>query len=79
MARRDEAKRELEAARGVWEDVAVRARTVHCPVHFVQPWRVNVIGDQPSRLRLNVSGCCPRLGETVTALIRADPRLGGPR
>lgn len=79
MPPKDEAKRDLDAARAVWEDVAVRARAVHCPVHFALPWRVDVIGTEPSRLRLNVSGCCPRLGEAVTALVRSDPRLGGPR
>jgi hypothetical protein len=70
---------EAAAARAIWEDLAVRARTVHCPTHFVQPWRIDVIGDTPGRMRLNVSGCCPQLGEAVTALIRTDPRVGGPR
>jgi hypothetical protein len=69
---------QMEAARAVWEEIAAKARAVHCPQHFVQPWRVDVIGDSPARLRLNVSGCCAQVGAAVTALIKADPRVGGP-
>jgi hypothetical protein len=75
----DQNQREMAAARGLWEELAVRARLVHCPDHFTQPWRVMVLGDTPAKLRLYVSGCCPRLGEAVNQMIRSEPRISGPR
>ena len=78
MAPSDGQKSELEAARAVWADIAVRARTVHCPEHYVGPGRIAVVGSTPAKLHLNVSGCCPKIGEAVTAVVRADPRVGGP-
>lgn len=68
----------LAAARAVWEDLAVRARRLHCPEHFVQPWKIVVIGDTSERLRLDIYGCCSRLQVVVTEMIRSDPRTGGP-
>lgn len=68
----------LAAARALWEDLAVRARGLHCPEHFVQPWRVVVIGDTSERLRLNIYGCCPKLQVVVTDMIRSDPRTASP-
>ena len=68
----------LAAARVVWEDLAVRARGLHCPEHFVQPWRVVVIGEASERLRLNIYGCCPKLQVVVSDMIRSDPRTSGP-
>jgi hypothetical protein len=77
----DQAQREedrLAAARALWEDLAVRARGLHCPDHFVQPWRVVVIGDSTEKLRLNIYGCCPKLQVVITEMIRSDPRSSGP-
>jgi hypothetical protein len=77
----DQAQREedrLAAARALWEDLAVRARGLHCPDHFVQPWRVVVIGDSSEKLRLNIYGCCPKLQVVITEMIRSDPRSSGP-
>ena len=70
---------DVAAARALWEELAARARMVHCPQHFAQPWRVVVIGDTPAKLRLYTSGCCPQLGDAVNAMIRAEPRISGPR
>lgn len=70
---------DADAARALWEELAVRARSVHCPEHFVLPWRVSVLGDAPARYRLYVSGCCARLGDAVNEMIRSDPRTSGPR
>ena len=77
----DQAQREkdrLAAARALWEDLAIRARGLHCPEHFVQPWRVVVIGDTTEKLRLNIYGCCPKLQVVITEMIRSDPRRSGP-
>jgi hypothetical protein len=68
----------LAAAQALWEDLAVRARGLHCPEHFVQPWRVVVIGETAERLRLNIYGCCPKLQVVVSEMIRSDPRTSGP-
>ena len=57
----------------MWEGLAVKARALHCPDHYAQPWRVSLLGDTPATFRLYVSGCCPRLGEEVTEMIRRDP------
>lgn len=75
----DPNQRDVDSARSLWEEMAVRARALHCPEHFAQPWRVSVLGETPERYRLYVSGCCPRLGEAVNQLIRSDPRISGPR
>jgi hypothetical protein len=58
--------------RAVWEDLARQARGVHCPAHFVEPWRVHVIGTPP-RLKLDIAGCCPRIGQAINEMIAADP------
>lgn len=63
-----------ESARKLWDELALKARAIHCPEHFVAPWRVVVIGDTP-RLRLQVYGCCERIGQAVTAMVNADPRV----
>jgi hypothetical protein len=80
---RDEQKRRdaahMAAARATWEDLAARARGLHCPDHIVGPWRVVVTGDRPESLNLQIYGCCPRLGVAVAEMIRADPRVSGPR
>jgi hypothetical protein len=60
---------QLEA---LWEDLARKARGVHCPEHFVEPWRVRVIG-RPPRLKLDLSGCCAKIGRAVNEMIAADP------
>jgi hypothetical protein len=59
-------------AQALWEDLAAKARTVHCPEHFVEPWRVYVIGTAP-RLKLDISGCCPKIGSAINEMIAADP------
>lgn len=69
MAAKDEKDAQLEA---LWEDLATKARRVHCPEHFVEPWRVHVIGTPP-RLKLDISGCCPRIGRAINDMIAADP------
>jgi hypothetical protein len=69
---------ELDAARAVWDELAARARSLHCPEHFVEPWRVVVIGDRPDRLRLQIYGCCARLQAVVNEMIGSDPRVSGP-
>ena len=56
LAAMDEKDAQLQA---LWEDLARKARGVHCPEHFVEPWRVYVIGTAP-KLKLDISGCCPR-------------------
>jgi hypothetical protein len=58
--------------RALWEDLARQARGVHCPEHFVEPWRVYVIGTPPD-LKLDISGCCPRIGRAINDMIRDDP------
>lgn len=59
-------------AQALWEDLARKARGVHCPQHFVEPWRVTVIGTAP-RLRLDIAGCCPGIGRAINEMIAADP------
>ena len=49
-----------------------------CPVHYVGPWRVVVIGETRESMRLQVYGCCERIGAAVTAMVRADPRVASP-
>ncbi|CAN5582199.1 hypothetical protein BH23CHL8_BH23CHL8_16260 [soil metagenome] len=76
----DQKRRDADAmlsARTLWEDLAVKARGLHCPEHFVGPWRVVVIGETRDTLRLQVYGCCGRLGQAVTEMIREDPRVPG--
>jgi len=75
----DEKQRDMAVARALWEDLAARARLLHCPEHYAQPWRVVVIGDTPDKLRLHISGCCSQLQVVVTELIRSDSRISGPR
>jgi hypothetical protein len=75
----DDKPGDLAEAKVIWEQLAARARGLHCPVHYVEPWRVTVIGDTPAKLRLYVSGCCPGLQTAVTELIRSEPRVSGPR
>ena len=77
----DEREREAEllrAMRALWEDLAAKARAVSCPAHLVGPWRVVVIGDTRSSMRLQVYGCCERIGQAVTAMVNADPRIARP-
>ena len=74
----DQQQPDMAAARAIWEDIARRAHSVHCPEHFVAPWRVVVIGDTPDRLRLQIYGCCEKLQLVVTDLIKADPRVSRP-
>lgn len=69
MAAKDEKDAQLEA---LWEDLATKARAVHCPEHFVGPWRVHVIGTPP-RLKLDIAGCCPRIGRAINQMIADDP------
>lgn len=75
----DQEQGQAEAARALWEDLARRARGVHCPDHYVEPWRVTVLGDTPRTYRLYISGCCGRLGDAVNQMVRRDPRIAGPR
>jgi hypothetical protein len=69
----------LAAARALWEDLASKARALHCPEHIVGPWRVVVTGERPETLNLQIYGCCQRLGMVVADMIEADPRVSGPR
>jgi hypothetical protein len=69
---------ELAAARALWDDLAVKARAIHCPDHMVGPWRIVVTGETRESMKLQVYGCCPRLGQAVTGMIRADPRTSKP-
>lgn len=78
MASSDQEHRDIESARAIWDDLAARARSLHCPAHFVEPWRVVVIGESPARMRLQIYGCCSRLQEVVNELIASDPRVSGP-
>jgi hypothetical protein len=66
------------ARRALWEDLAARARGLSCPVHFVGPWRVVVVGESRESMRLQVYGCCERIGQAVTAMVRSDPRVTSP-
>jgi len=74
----DQQQQDLAAARAVWEELAIRARALHCPEHFVPPWKVIVIGDARDKLRLQIYGCCPKLQTVTTEMIRRDPRMSGP-
>ena len=81
-ARHDQKQRDtalLATARALWDDLAVKARLLHCPEHIVQPWRVVVIGDTREALRLQIYGCCDRLQLVISEMIRADPRISGPK
>ena len=78
QARREQEQNQAAAARALWDELARRARGVHCPEHYVEPWRVTIIGDRPETYRLYVSGCCSKLGDAVNAMIRTDPRIAGP-
>ena len=70
---------ELKRARqALWEDLASKARGLNCPEHYVGPWRVVVTGETRETMRLQVYGCCERIGQAVTAMLRADPRLANP-
>lgn len=69
MAAKDEKDAQLEA---LWEELARKARGVHCPQHFVEPWRVSVIGTPPA-LKLAIAGCCSRIGQAINEMIAEDP------
>ena len=69
MAETDDKEAQLRA---LWDDLARQARGVHCPEHFVEPWRVYVIGTPPD-LKLDISGCCPKIGRAINEMIRDDP------
>ena len=69
----------MASARALWEDLAVKARSLHCPEHVVGPWRIVVSGETPESLRLQVYGCCEKIGRAVTEMIRADPRTSRQR
>ena len=71
MAATDEKDAQLQA---LWESLAQQARGVHCPEHFVEPWRVYVIGTLP-HLKLDLAGCCPKIGKAVNKMIASDPRF----
>jgi len=72
------AKEDTDAVQAMWDDLARQARSVHCPEHFVEPWRVHVIGTSP-HLKLDISGCCPRIGKAVNEMIAADPKFRATR
>ena len=78
MPLEDDAKQRDKVAKAVWEDLAAKARGLHCPEHFVEPWRVVVSGSSAGNYRLQIYGCCSQLQTVVSALIKADPRIGGP-
>lgn len=69
MAATDDKDAQLQA---LWEDLARKARGVHCPEHYVEPWRVTVIG-RPPALKLDIAGCCPRIGQAINQMIADDP------
>ena len=71
-------KERLAAARTRWEYLAARARGLHCPEHRMTPWRVVVVGDRAEKLNLQIYGCCGKLGDVVTDMIRTDPSVSGP-
>ena len=73
----DDAQQEMAAARAMWEELAARARALHCPEHFVPPWKVVVSGGSREKLRLQIYGCCARLQTLTTEMIRKDPRMSG--
>lgn len=75
VSREEQAQRDaalMVATRALWEDLAVKARGLHCPEHIVGPWRVTVTGDTRETMRLQVYGCCEKVGQAVTEMIRAD-------
>ncbi len=74
----DDQQRDMAAARALWDDLAQGARRLHCPEHFVAPWRVVVTGDTRNALRLQLYGCCDKLEVVVSAMLRADPRISRP-
>jgi hypothetical protein len=69
LAATDDRDAQLQA---LCEDLARQARSVHCPEHFVEPWRVRVIGTPP-QLKLDIAGCCPRIGRAINEMIANDP------
>jgi len=69
----------LAASKSLWEDLALRARALHCPEHLVGPWRVVVSGETRETMRLQIYGCCERLGQVINEMVRQDPRIAGPR
>jgi hypothetical protein len=69
----------LAATRALWEDLAMKARGIHCPEHLIGPWRVVVIGETREALRLQIYGCCDKLGLVINQMVREDPRISGPR
>lgn len=69
LAAMDEKDAQLQE---LWEGLARKARGVHCPEHYVEPWRVHVIG-KPPKLKLDIAGCCPRIGRAINEMIAADP------
>jgi hypothetical protein len=71
LAATDEKDAQLQA---LWEDLARQARGVHCPEHYVEPWRVHVIGTPPT-MKLDIAGCCPKIGKAVNKMIASDPRF----
>jgi hypothetical protein len=71
--------REAVASKALWEDLAVKARGLHCPEHHVGPWRIVVLGETRETMRLHIYGCCDRLGRAINEMIAADPRIAGPR
>jgi hypothetical protein len=77
--RRQRESARLASARALWEELAVRARLLHCPEHAVQPWRVTVTGETRETLRLQIYGCCSQLQVVIGEMVRADPRISGPR
>lgn len=69
LAETDDREALLEA---LWEELARKARAVHCPEHYVEPWRVRVIGTAPN-LKLDIAGCCPKIGRAINEMIANDP------
>jgi hypothetical protein len=74
----EQAQQDLAAGKAVWEELAARARALHCPEHFVPPWKVVVIGDSREKLRLQIYGYCAKLQTVTTEMIKRDPRMSGP-
>ena len=77
MPSNDRREEDTAAAQAVWNELATRARGLHCPEHFVEPWRVVVTGNSPDRMRLQIYGCCAKLQDVVNAMIKSDPRISG--
>lgn len=76
---REEREADLRSAKALWDDLARKARGVHCPEHLAGPWRVVVLGETREAMRLQIYGCCDRLGRAINEMIAADPRISGPR